>query len=181
MAVHIDHDNNSPRRHRLGASNDRKLLEPETPLSKAAVRTAKTSDSNLSASHRHPDTSKIKIRHEKRIMGALTHYNEKAITLERVQETVKKFNNGTIPESIHVNQIYYINMEKNYKRREIMEQWLRKQPIPYQRVPGLPGKPDVCVPDKTGEKAKGVLDYLEFWPQISISWTTMKHPISPLS
>ena len=49
-----------------------------------------------------------------------------------------------------IDRIYYINMQQNQQRRLIMESWLSHQIIPYQRMPGLQGHNDTCIPQKIG-------------------------------
>lgn len=49
-----------------------------------------------------------------------------------------------------VDRIYYINLESNKKRRALMEGWLSKQSIPFQRINATVGSsdPTVCVSGK---------------------------------
>ena len=65
-----------------------------------------------------------------------------------------EFNHGSQEESI--DRIYYINLEKRYSRRAVMDNWLSKQPIPYQRVSAIQGDPNVCIKRKQGLTCIGV-------------------------
>ena len=57
---------------------------------------------------------------------------------------------------LSIDRIYYINLDKNHYRRAIMENWLSKQPIPYQRVSAMQGDSDVCVTKKQGPPCIGI-------------------------
>ena len=75
-----------------------------------------------------------------------------------VRRELRKKYNASLPVSskTDVEMIYYINMDHRPVRRAIMESWLSKQPIPYQRVPGERGQEDSCVPRKQGRRCIGI-------------------------
>ena len=56
----------------------------------------------------------------------------------------------------HIDRIYYINLDHRHIRRGIMESWLSQQDIPYQRVAGQDGRPDICIPNKEGPRCVGI-------------------------
>jgi len=74
-----------------------------------------------------------------------------AMTGEDRDRSVKGQEEGKRPFSTKLDRIYYINMDKNVKRREMMEQQLRNQEepvrIPFSRVPAFVGDltKDTCV------------------------------------
>ena len=55
---------------------------------------------------------------------------------------------------VQVSRIYYINLDSIPHRREFMESWLSKQPVPFMRVPGV--QPELsepkCISGKQNEK-----------------------------
>ena len=58
-----------------------------------------------------------------------------------------------------VQRIYYINLEKNTKRRDIMESWLSRQPIPYERINATVGstEPGTCIERKQDpQRCRGI-------------------------
>jgi hypothetical protein len=61
-----------------------------------------------------------------------------------------------------IDRIYYINMEKNVLRRQLMESWLQNQPTPYKRIKALIGLPsDECKGDKgTTKNCRGIVGLL---------------------
>ena len=67
-------------------------------------------------------------------------------------------NNTPLQNSIlpSIERIYYINLDRRGQRRAIMESWLSKQTIPYQRVPALEGEATECAKRKQGGRCIGV-------------------------
>ncbi len=61
----------------------------------------------------------------------------------------------TLPK-FTLDRIYYINLEKRFRRRAMMESWLSQQSIPYERVVASIGQPDICVTRYEGQKCMGV-------------------------
>ena len=57
---------------------------------------------------------------------------------------------------VSIDRIYYINLDERHIKRAIMENWLSKQPIPYQRVSAMRGDTNVCVELKQGPICVGV-------------------------
>jgi len=59
-----------------------------------------------------------------------------------------------------IDRIYYINMDKNQKRRELMEGWLKDQTIPYQRFSAMRGGENVTCKNNTKndhrERCRGI-------------------------
>jgi hypothetical protein len=57
-----------------------------------------------------------------------------------------------------VSRIYYINLKKNFQRRKLMEEWLGKQPIPYQRIEGIVGTDSDCnhIVHQTPKRCRGI-------------------------
>ena len=59
-----------------------------------------------------------------------------------------------------VHRIYYINLSKNTERRQLMENWLSRQPIPYERISASMGRihhPEDCVLEKQfPEQCRGI-------------------------
>jgi len=49
-----------------------------------------------------------------------------------------------IDENFQVSDVYYINMDKNVGRRQIMEEWLSGSGLSYQRFPAITGDLDSC-------------------------------------
>jgi hypothetical protein len=47
-----------------------------------------------------------------------------------------------------IERIYFINLKKNTQRRRRMEDWLKQQPIPYQRIEALVGSDDDTCPSR---------------------------------
>lgn len=97
------------------------------------------------------------------------HFNIDGIPLEELApvEYVKVFKNPSQHlepthrprESYfrhHIDRIYYINLEKNFLRRQLMKSWLRKVPIPFKRISAMPGSGlDECVAGKEA-KCQGI-------------------------
>jgi hypothetical protein len=58
---------------------------------------------------------------------------------------------------LHIDRIYYHNLEKNALRRQNMEFWLQNQPIPYQRINATVGDPKGCVRNhNTPNRCRGI-------------------------
>ena len=79
--------------------------------------------------------------------------NPGAPTIEEVQQKILNESKGFVWS---IDRIYYINLDHRLLRRAIMENWLSKQPIPYQRVSAFQGDSDVCVEEKHGTPCIGI-------------------------
>ena len=76
---------------------------------------------------------------EKEVVGENNESLEERVIIEK---------NETYP--IHVDRIYYINMDHRTDKREWMESWLepfsKKYSVPYHRISGKSGDANGCLP-----------------------------------
>lgn len=105
---------------------------------------------------------KMHFRKDKSLGGTIKYFgglvptsNKKIPTRARVLQEVLNYTGGARPppssSSHHIDQIYYINMDKDHKRRYVMDAWLNSTGIPYQRVPGIHGDDHSCMSRKNGK------------------------------
>mmetsp|Transcript_25802 Transcript_25802/g.44049 ORF Transcript_25802/g.44049 Transcript_25802/m.44049 type:complete len:361 (-) Transcript_25802:87-1169(-) len=98
--------------------------------------------------------TKIKTRSPRQL---LPHKSTKIPTHQYVLEKVLERHNGVMPSpSTNIDRVYYINVEKNYERRFLMESWLNQTNLPFERAPGLAGQTDSCVDEKNGPHCIGI-------------------------
>jgi hypothetical protein len=81
-----------------------------------------------------------------------------ARTKESVEHEARKMFKDRLNSSmpIHIDRIYYINLDHRYVKRAIMESWLSKQDIPFSRVAAKSGQNDTCIEKKQGPPCIGI-------------------------
>lgn len=91
-------------------------------------------------------------------------HKQKQQTEEDERKERKRRRGTEMNTQLSIDRIYYANLAKNTIRRQSMELWLQKQPIPYRRVDAQVGEAGICVPNKnTPLRCKGISGIAKTW------------------
>jgi hypothetical protein len=88
-------------------------------------------------------------------VAVTTSSNDMKVSLEEIRNRTSK--RAAINDTIAIDRIYYINLEKNSLRRQGMEFMLQQQFIPFKRIPARIGVTDQCAKSANNtNKCRGV-------------------------